>query len=117
MVIGLDAELQEAYSFGRRNPRIPFFAGFERENAFPKSGSDAPPEAARYKKNRYIDFSDKRGARAELQEAYSFGRRNPRIPFFAGFEREDKEKILRAFPTWHSSEHDLDILRQRSLLP
>ena len=34
-----------------------------------------------------------------LEEAYSFGRRNPRIPFFAGFEREDKEKILAAFPT------------------
>ena len=39
------------------------------------------------------------GLDAGLQEAYSFGRRNPRIPFFAGFEREDKEKILRAFPT------------------
>ena len=35
---------------------------------------------------------------ARLEEAYSFGRRNPRIPFFAGFEREDKNKILRAFP-------------------
>ena len=35
----------------------------------------------------------------ELEEAYSFGRRNPLIPFFAGFEREDKKKILRAFPT------------------
>ncbi len=34
-----------------------------------------------------------------LEEAYSFGRRNPRIPFFAGFEREDKRKILQAFPT------------------
>lgn len=34
-----------------------------------------------------------------LEEAYSFGRRNPRIPFFAGFEREDKHKILQAFPT------------------
>lgn len=36
---------------------------------------------------------------ARLEEAYSFGRRNPRLPFFAGFEREDKNKILRAFPT------------------
>ena len=35
----------------------------------------------------------------KLNEAYSFGRRNPRIPFFAGFEREDKHRILRAFPT------------------
>lgn len=34
-----------------------------------------------------------------LEEAYSFGRRNPRIPVFAGFEREYREKILRAFPT------------------
>lgn len=33
-----------------------------------------------------------------LAEAYSFGRRNPLIPFFAGFEREDPKKILRAFP-------------------
>lgn len=39
------------------------------------------------------------GLDAELEEAYSFGRRNPRVPWFAGFEREDKEKILRAFPT------------------
>lgn len=36
---------------------------------------------------------------AQLNEAYSYGRRNPRIPFFAGFEREDKNRILRAFPT------------------
>ena len=34
-----------------------------------------------------------------LEEAYSFGRRNPQIPLSAGFEREDKRKILRAFPT------------------
>lgn len=34
-----------------------------------------------------------------LEEAYSVGRRDPRIPFFAGFEREQKEKILCAFPT------------------
>ena len=36
---------------------------------------------------------------ARLNEAYSFGRRNPRIPFFAGFERENTNRILRAFPT------------------
>lgn len=35
----------------------------------------------------------------ELNEAYSVGRRNPAIPLFAGFEREDAEKIERAFPT------------------
>ncbi len=34
----------------------------------------------------------------KLEEAYSFGRRNPQIPVFAGFEREDKSKILQAFP-------------------
>ena len=62
VVIGLDAGLQEAYSFGRRNP----------QNAFPKSGSDAPPEAALYKKNRYIDFSDKRGTRARRSGKQAF---------------------------------------------
>jgi len=35
----------------------------------------------------------------DLKEAYSFGRRNPFIPVFAGFEREEKEKIVCAFPT------------------
>lgn len=36
---------------------------------------------------------------AELREAYSVGRRNPAVPVFAGFEKEDKNRILRAFPT------------------
>lgn len=35
---------------------------------------------------------------AELEEAYSIGRRHPSVPLIAGFEREEKEKILRAFP-------------------
>ena len=35
----------------------------------------------------------------DLEEAYSVGRRNPFIPYFAGFEREDKRKIYQAFPT------------------
>lgn len=35
---------------------------------------------------------------SELDEAYSFGRRNPAIPLLAGFEKEDKEKIWKAFP-------------------
>lgn len=35
----------------------------------------------------------------QLEEAYSVGRRNPFIPILAGFEREDKRKILRAYPT------------------
>lgn len=34
-----------------------------------------------------------------LEEAYSVGRRNPLLPLLAGFEREDSEKILHAFPT------------------
>lgn len=38
-------------------------------------------------------------ADAELSEAYSVGRRFPEIPLLAGFEREDKQRILRAFPT------------------
>ena len=36
---------------------------------------------------------------AELEEAYSVGRRNPAVPLFAGFEKEDKRKILTVFPT------------------
>lgn len=36
---------------------------------------------------------------AEFKKAYSVGRRNPAIPIFAGFEKEDKEKILHSFPT------------------
>lgn len=35
---------------------------------------------------------------AGLEEAYSFGRRNPAIPIVAGFEREEKEKILAVYP-------------------
>lgn len=33
-----------------------------------------------------------------LEEAYSIGRRNPAIPLSAGFEKENKEKIIRKFP-------------------
>lgn len=36
---------------------------------------------------------------AQLEEAYSVGRRNPAVPVFAGFEKEDKNRILQAFPT------------------
>ncbi len=36
---------------------------------------------------------------ANLEEAYSFGRRNPFIPLISGFEKENKQQILRAFPT------------------
>ncbi|MDO4294388.1 MAG: hypothetical protein Q4C65_14340 [Eubacteriales bacterium] len=34
----------------------------------------------------------------ELKEAYSVGRRNPAVPLLAGFEREDREKILHKYP-------------------
>lgn len=34
----------------------------------------------------------------KLEEAYSIGRRHPAVPLIAGFEKEQKEKILRAFP-------------------
>ena len=36
-----------------------------------------------------------------LEDAYSVGRRNPFLPFFAGFEKENPVQILRAFPTAH----------------
>lgn len=50
----------------------------------------------RYLKQKYIHVVISMDA--ELEEAYSFGRRNPFIPVIAGFEKEDKGKILRAFP-------------------
>ncbi len=34
----------------------------------------------------------------ELGETYSVGRRNPAVPFFAGFVKEDKYKVFRKFP-------------------
>lgn len=33
-----------------------------------------------------------------LEEAYSIGRRHPAVPLIAGFEKEDKRKILKVFP-------------------
>lgn len=47
-------------------------------------------------KQKYIHVAV--GLDPHLEEAYSIGRRHPSIPLIAGFEREDKEKILRAFP-------------------
>lgn len=38
------------------------------------------------------------GLDAGLDEAYSVGRRNPAIPILAGFEKEEKSRILRVFP-------------------
>ena len=43
-----------------------------------------------------------------LTEAYSIGRRHPAIPLFAGFEKEDKFKIHRAFPTARYLIYELD---------
>lgn len=53
------------------------------------------------------------GMDARLEEAYSFGRRNPRIPLFAGFEKEDKRKILQAFPTADYMVCELDCSREQ----
>lgn len=53
------------------------------------------------------------GMDEELEEAYSFGRRDPRVPFFAGFEREDRRKILRAFPTADYMVCELDCSREQ----
>lgn len=39
------------------------------------------------------------GMDERLEECYSVGRRHPSVPILAGFEREDKDKILKAFPT------------------
>ena len=51
----------------------------------------------RYLKQKYVHVVI--GMDAQMREAYSYGRRNPHIPFFAGFEKEDRREILRAFPT------------------
>lgn len=60
----------------------------------------------RFLKQRYIHVV--LGFDARLQEAYSVGRRNPAVPIFAGFEREDKDKILHTFPTAYYRIYELD---------
>ncbi|MGN1148073.1 MAG: hypothetical protein ACI4TB_06595 [Lachnospiraceae bacterium] len=52
---------------------------------------------------------------ADLQEAYSVGRRNPFIPYFAGFEREDKRKICSAFPTARYRIYSLDCTKEQKM--
>lgn len=47
-------------------------------------------------KQKYIHVAI--GLDENLEEAYSIGRRHPSIPLIAGFEKEEKRKILRAFP-------------------
>lgn len=49
----------------------------------------------------------------ELEEAYSFGRRNPFIPVIAGFEKENKRKIFRAFPTADYMICEMECTRQQ----
>lgn len=65
----------------------------------------------RFLGQRYIHVA--LGMDAGLEEAYSFGRRHPRVPWFAGFEREDKRKILRAFPTARYRICELECTREQ----
>lgn len=51
----------------------------------------------RFLKQRYVHVVI--AADEWLEEAYSIGRRNPAVPIVAGFEKEEKYKILRTFPT------------------
>lgn len=44
----------------------------------------------------------------QLKEAYSVGRRIPWIPLLSGFEREDREEILQAFPTAQYQIYELE---------
>lgn len=60
----------------------------------------------RFLKQRYIHVV--LGFDAELREAYSVGRRNPAVPVFAGFEKEDKDRILHTFPTAYYRICELD---------
>ena len=47
-------------------------------------------------KQRYIHVAI--GMDERMEESFSVGRRNPEIPFFAGFVKEDTRRILRKFP-------------------
>lgn len=51
----------------------------------------------KFLKQRYIHVVV--SADARLDEAYSIGRRNPAVPVLAGFEKEEKHKILHTFPS------------------
>lgn len=51
----------------------------------------------KFLKQRYVHIVI--AADENLEEAYSIGRRHPSVPIIAGFEREDKRKILRKFPS------------------
>ena len=45
---------------------------------------------------------------SDLEEAYSVGRRHPAVPLLAGFEKEDKQAVFRAFPTARYLVYELD---------
>ncbi len=49
----------------------------------------------------------------DLTECYSIGRRHPAIPLIAGFEKEEKEKIIRSFPTAQYMICSLECTRQQ----
>ena len=49
-----------------------------------------------------------------FQDAYSVGRRNPFIPFFAGFEKEDIYQIYRAFPTAQYKIYTIDCTNRQN---
>lgn len=51
----------------------------------------------KFLKQRYVHVVI--SADPRLEEAYSIGRRNPAVPVIAGFEKEEKHKILRSFPS------------------
>lgn len=53
------------------------------------------------------------GLDQDLNQAYSFGRRNPQIPLIAGFERENLPEIYRAFPTARYKIMSLDCTLQQ----
>lgn len=51
----------------------------------------------KFLKQRYVHVV--LAADAQMNEAYSVGRRIPALPIIAGFEKEDKHQILHAFPS------------------
>lgn len=53
------------------------------------------------------------GMDERLEECYSVGRRFPSIPLLAGFEKEEKDKILRAFPTARYMIYSIECTKQQ----
>lgn len=60
----------------------------------------------RFLKQRYVHVVI--AADAQLDEAYSVGRRIPALPLIAGFEKENKSQILHAFPSAYYCIGELD---------